>query len=210
MSIEDRLRDAARAVDEMWTSSETTQKRLARLEARLATEPNRDHTTDPTYVCVDAERLVEVSRRALSHSAEGHETLDVMAEVGQVWALTHAIGHQLALGEVPEISTYAATLANRSYTAISRLTPRMRDFRADQLSEVRDVRRALLGLQALLGEVGIALVSIACDTEDEHLYMQCIEAIDASDDMGDEIREMLRRFEVREQRSTHTAAQSTE
>lgn len=54
----------------------------------------------------------------------------------------------------------------------------------------------------LLGEVGIALVSVACGTDEEGLYWQCIEAIDAADESNDRVLGMLRKLtaqdEVRE------------
>lgn len=64
-----------------------------------------------------------------------------------------------------------------------------------------DARQALLGLQALLGEVGIALVGVACGTDDEGLYWQCIESIDAADESSDRVRALLRRMTVRERGS---------
>lgn len=47
MSIEDRLTDAARAVDEMWPDSDATQDRLAQLQARLADESSTEETPAP-------------------------------------------------------------------------------------------------------------------------------------------------------------------
>lgn len=78
--------------------------------------------------------------------------------------------------------------------------------RAAQLTEVTDARQALLGLQALLGEVGIALVGVACGTDDEGLYWQCIESIDAADESSDRVRAILRRMTVRERGSASGVA----
>ncbi|KIF67416.1 hypothetical protein HY68_00275, partial [Streptomyces sp. AcH 505] len=68
------------------------------------------------------------------------------------------------------------------------------EIRAAQLSGVADVRGALTALDGLFGEVGIALVAVACATDEEGLYWQCIEAIDAADETGDRLGGMLRRL----------------
>jgi hypothetical protein len=73
------------------------------------------------------------------------------------------------------------------------------DLRAAQLTELGDARLALLCLGGLLGEVGIALVGIACAADDEGTYWQCMEAIDAADESRDRVLEMLRRLADREQ-----------
>lgn len=70
--------------------------------------------------------------------------------------------------------------------------------RAAQLSEVADPRAALTGLGALLGEVGIALVGVACETDEQGLYWQCMEAIDAADESTDRVRGMLRLLDERD------------
>ncbi|WP_327233934.1 DUF6099 family protein [Streptomyces sp. NBC_01317] len=71
--------------------------------------------------------------------------------------------------------------------------------RARQLSSVPDARGALTGLAELLGEVGIALVAVACATDEEGLYWQCIEAIDAADEASDRVAGLLRRLVAQEQ-----------
>ncbi len=76
--------------------------------------------------------------------------------------------------------------------------PRIGRIRAGQLSGVADIRAALTGLGALLGEVGIALVAVACATDEEGLYWQCIDAIDAADESNDRVGEMLRLLVARD------------
>jgi hypothetical protein len=71
--------------------------------------------------------------------------------------------------------------------------------RARQLSSVPDARRALAGLGELLGEVGTALVAVACATDEEALYWQCVEAIDAADEANDRVAGLLRRLVAQEQ-----------
>ena len=63
---------------------------------------------------------------------------------------------------------------------------------------VRGIRPALAGLALLLGEAGIALVGVACDTGEDGLYWQCIEAMDAADESLDRVHGMLRRLAERE------------
>jgi hypothetical protein len=70
--------------------------------------------------------------------------------------------------------------------------------RARQLSSVPDAHSALAGLGELLGEVGIALVAVACATDEEGLYWQCIEAIDAADEANDRVAGLLRRLVAQE------------
>jgi hypothetical protein len=73
------------------------------------------------------------------------------------------------------------------------------DLRAAQLTELGDARESLLSLGGLLGEVGIALVGIACAADDQGTYWQCMEAIDAADESRDRVLEMLRRLAARDQ-----------
>jgi hypothetical protein len=75
----------------------------------------------------------------------------------------------------------------------------MADLRAAQLTELGDARESLLCLGGLLGEVGIALVGIACAADDQGTYWQCMEAIDAADESRDRVLEMLRRLAARDQ-----------
>lgn len=53
-------------------------------------------------------------------------------------------------------------------------------------------------LGGLLGDVGIALVGIACAADDEATYWSCVEAIDAADEARDRVRDMLRKLADRE------------
>lgn len=61
----------------------------------------------------------------------------------------------------------------------------------------------MTGLGALLGEVGMALVAVACDTDEESLYWQCIEAIDATDESLDRVHGMLRRLAEQDRERQH-------
>ncbi|MDN3292560.1 DUF6099 family protein [Streptomyces ficellus] len=147
---------------------------------------------------MDAERLIAAGRRAL---AESRVALDIVTEAWQAQALAQAIGNQLALTGPLELRGEARGLSEiggRGGPGPDHPALRPDGLRAARLSDVADVRRTLLGLGALLGEVGIALVGVACATDEEGLYWQCIEAIDAADESSDRVRVMLRRLTVRE------------
>ncbi|MEV7374911.1 DUF6099 family protein [Streptomyces sp. NPDC090301] len=138
---------------------------------------------------MEAERLVALGRHALAESGSAQ---DIVAEAWQAQALAQAIGNHLALCGPQELRGEARGLGEiGEYPAWGAGGPR-----AARLSEVAEPRGALTALGELLGEVGIALVGVACATDDEGLYWQCIEAIDAADESSDRVRGMLRRLAV--------------
>ena len=132
---------------------------------------------------MDAMRLIVTSRRALAGSGDVPET---MTEVWQAQALAQAIGSRLAVFGPPELRGEAlglTELAGRGCGVLDTPVLAIEDLRAAQLTELGDARLALLCLGGLLGEVGIALVGIAC----------------AADESRDRVLEMLRRLADREQ-----------
>ncbi|MFD7707132.1 DUF6099 family protein [Streptomyces sp. NPDC059785] len=148
---------------------------------------------------MDAMQLIVTSRRALAGSAEMPDTL---AEVWQAQALAQAIGSRLAVSGPPELRGEAlglTELAGRGCGVLDPPSLAVGDLRAAQLTDLGDARQTLLDLGCLLGEVGIALVGVACAADDEGRYWQCMEAIDAADESRDRVLEMLRRLAVREQ-----------
>ncbi|MFE2340969.1 DUF6099 family protein [Streptomyces sp. NPDC059431] len=131
---------------------------------------------------MDAVRLIAAGRHALAQSGAAW---DIVGEAWQAQALAQGIGSWLAVTGPPELRSEARGLGEaggRGCGVLDRATLRGEGYapdlppRAAQLTEVTDARQALLGLQALLGEVGIALVGVACGTDDESLYWQCIES----------------------------------
>lgn len=148
---------------------------------------------------MDAVRLIVASRRALAAS---EETPDVMAEAWQAQSLAQAIGSRLAVSGPPELRGEAlglTELAGRGCAVLEAPPVDVGGLRAAQLTELGDARQTLLSLGSLLGEVGIALVVVACAADGEGTYWQCMEAIDAADESRDRVREMLRRLAAREQ-----------
>ncbi|MCX4407374.1 DUF6099 family protein [Streptomyces sp. NPDC059837] len=148
---------------------------------------------------MDAVRLIGASRRALSGSGE---TVEVIAEAWQAQALAQAIGSRFAVSGPPELRGEAlglTELAGRGCGVLNAPPLDVADLRAAQLTELGDARESLLSLGGLLGEVGIALVGIACAADDQGTYWQCMEAIDAADESRDRVLEMLRRLAARDQ-----------
>ncbi|MFJ3641272.1 DUF6099 family protein [Streptomyces sp. NPDC090108] len=148
---------------------------------------------------MEAIRLIEASRRALTGGADAAET---MAEVWQAQALAQAIGSRLAVSGPPELRGEALGLTELAGRGCGVLDPPELDpgdLRAAQLTELTDARQTLLRLGGLLGEVGIALVGMASAASDETTYWQCMEAIDAADESRDRVLEMLRKLAAREE-----------
>ncbi|WP_406145319.1 DUF6099 family protein [Streptomyces sp. NBC_01012] len=141
---------------------------------------------------MEAERLIAAGRSALAGS---RGVSAVMAEAWQAQALARAVGGQLARSGPAELRTEARglseTCALGSAVLDHPLVP-AGGVRASRLTEVDHVPRALAALLLLLGEAGIALVGVACGTEEGGLYWQCIEAIDAVDESVDRVQGMLR------------------
>ncbi|MFC9173548.1 DUF6099 family protein [Streptomyces sp. NPDC057107] len=146
---------------------------------------------------MEAERLIQSGRRAL---AESRGALEVMAEAWQAQALARTVGSRLALFGPMELRGEARALGEIGVGCAPPDHPAVlsRGTRATQLSGIADVRAALTSLALLLGEAGIALVSVACDTGEDGLYWQCIEAMDAADESLDRVRGLLRRLGERE------------
>ncbi|WP_326720179.1 MULTISPECIES: DUF6099 family protein [unclassified Streptomyces] len=147
---------------------------------------------------MDAVRLIAASRRALAETGESPE---VMEEAWQAHSLAQAIGSRFAVSGPPELRGEAlglTELAGRGCGVLGAPVLDVGALRAAQLTELGDAREALLCLGGLLGEVGIALVGIACAADDHGTYWQCMEAIDAADESRDRVLEMLRRLAVRD------------
>lgn len=147
---------------------------------------------------MEAERLIEAGRRAL---AESTGAMGIMAEAWQAQALARAVGGRLVLSGPAELRSEARGLSEiggRGCAMPAHPAVPAGRARASRLTEVTDVQRALSALAVLLGETGMALVGVACDTGEEGHYWQCIEAIDAADESLDRVHGMLRRLAERE------------
>ncbi|MGA5521787.1 DUF6099 family protein [Streptomyces pseudogriseolus] len=147
---------------------------------------------------MDAVRLIVTSRRAL---AAGGGVPELMAEVWQAQALAQAIGSRLALVGPPQLRNEAIMLADLAGRGCGVLDPPPLGPdgpRAARLTELGETHASLMHLGGLLGDVGIALVGIACAADDEATYWSCVEAIDAADEARDRVRDMLRKLAEKE------------
>ncbi|MEU1625909.1 DUF6099 family protein [Streptomyces sp. NPDC020096] len=145
---------------------------------------------------MDAARLIAATRHAL---AQATEVAAVIAEAWQAQALAQAIGGFLAVRGDPASRDAARALClagDRARDAAQPPGARANAVRAAGLTGVRDPTAALRLLLAILAETGAALAAIACATEDERVYWQCIDALDATDDSKDRVRALLRRYEA--------------
>lgn len=145
---------------------------------------------------MEAMRLIKVGGAALAGCGTAQE---IVAEAWQTQALAQAVGGRLSLAGPPELRGEARALSEIGGRGVALGGPGLRDgaIRAAQLTEVADARGVLVALGGLLAEVGMALVGVACAADEEGLYWQCIEAIDAADEARDRVRVLLRRLAAR-------------
>mgnify|MGYP001188783035 CR=1 FL=1 len=150
---------------------------------------------------MEAECLIEATRDALAHSAGVPE---IVAEAWQAQALAEAVGSHLATWGPPELRAAASELSEAgSRGRGSHRRPPVQVVRAERMTAIKDPQHTLQALRGLLGESGVALVRVAATAEEDTLYWQCMEAIDAADVSGDQVTGLLRRLAERER---HTAA----
>jgi hypothetical protein len=145
---------------------------------------------------MDAVRLIRATRRALQ-SAGGEQ--DLIAEAWQTQALAEAVGSHLALHGSPELRAGGFSVCEAGSRACGSSGPpgsRVASVRAAILTAVREPAGTLRELRDLLSELGVALVSLACSVDDETVYVQCIEAVDAADDSRDRVCSLLREVEA--------------
>ncbi|MCQ4045876.1 DUF6099 family protein [Streptantibioticus rubrisoli] len=141
---------------------------------------------------MDATRLITATRQALAQAAD---VATAIAEAWQAQALAQAIGGCLAArGDAGLRDTARALFLAGGRTRDAAQPPGARSpvIRAARLTGVRDPTAALRQLLALLAETGAALATLACTTEDEREYWQCVDALDATDETRDRVRALLR------------------
>jgi Family of unknown function (DUF6099) len=148
---------------------------------------------------LDAVHLIKATRHAL---AECRTVQDIVAEVWQAQVLAEAVGSHLAASGPQLVRADALGLSEavgraRRAAGDGFALPRART-RASLLSGVQDPRLALSDLGRLLAETAEALVVVAVSADEETLYWQCIEAIEAADESGDRVSGILRRLELQE------------
>jgi hypothetical protein len=147
---------------------------------------------------MEAVRLIEETRAALVRCAALH---GVLVEAWQAQALTEAVGGHLTLSGPHAVRAEALGLRLAGARACRALHAPGRcagSIRAARLTTLHDPREALSALSVLLAEVGAALFGAAVTAQEEALYWQCVEAIDAADESGDRVVAVLRRLAVPE------------
>jgi Family of unknown function (DUF6099) len=140
---------------------------------------------------MDAVRLVRATRQGLR---EAWAVPDLIAEAWQAQALAEAVGSHLALHGPPELRTPGFRVCEAGGRACGMSGPpsaRAGPVRAALLTRVREPAVTLRELRELLTELGAALASVACTTEEESVYWQCIEAADAADESKDRVCALL-------------------
>ncbi|MDF3290049.1 DUF6099 family protein [Streptomyces silvisoli] len=146
---------------------------------------------------MDATRLIVANRQAL---AQATDVAAVIAEVWQAQALAQAVGACLAARGDPALRDAARALClagGRARDTAQSQGARSPVIRAARLTGVRDPAAVLRRLLALLAETGAAVATLACTTEDERVYWQCIDALDATDETKDRVRALLRQYGAR-------------
>ena len=141
---------------------------------------------------MEAVRLIEDTRQGLAHSTV---VADVVGEVWQVQALAEAVGSHLAMTGPPAVRAEAVLLGEAGMHGCVSMRHDGRageGVRAARLTRVDDLHDTLTRLATLLGESVAALVGVSVSAEEEGLYWQCIEAIDAADESADRVAGMLR------------------
>ncbi|MEE1926743.1 DUF6099 family protein [Streptomyces sp. TRM 70351] len=139
---------------------------------------------------MDAVRLISVGRSALARCGDGAQ---IVAEAWQAHALAQAVGGLLARTGPEGARAEAGALCEAG--AWPRALPGGgAGVRAARLTEVREPGRAVRELGLLLGAVGAVLAEVAAGTEEEALYWQCLEAIDATGECADRAAGLLHRL----------------
>ncbi|MCM2425649.1 DUF6099 family protein [Streptomyces sp. RKAG337] len=144
---------------------------------------------------MDAVRLILATRHALE---QAWQVEDLITEAWQAQALAEAVGGHLALHGTAELRAAGLSVCETGGgrvcgpTGLSGLPGvRPETVRASILTGVREPARALTELRDLLSELGAALVGLACSAEEEAVYWQCIDAMDAAEDSKDRVCALL-------------------
>lgn len=147
---------------------------------------------------MDAVRIIAASRRGLAQADTVH---DVVVEAWQAQALAEAVGSHLAIFGPYEVRSRARGLGDaggRFSGGLLCSATTNGGLRATQLTEIRDVKAALIGLCQLLREVCEALVGVVISAEEEGMYWTCVEAMDTADESRDHVAGILEKLEVRD------------
>ncbi|MDF9816167.1 DUF6099 family protein [Streptomyces sp. SPB162] len=143
---------------------------------------------------MDAVRLIQATRHALE---QAWQVQDLIAEAWQAQALAEAMGGHLAVHGPPELRVVGFSAGEAGGrvcgpVGLSALAgARSEPIRAAILTGVREPARALAEIRDLLSELGAVLAGVACSAEEEAVYWQCIDALDAAEESKDLVCSLL-------------------
>lgn len=147
---------------------------------------------------MDAVRLISATRHAL---AQAWRVQDLIAEAWQAQALAEAVGAHLAVHGPPELKEAGFSVGEaggRVCGPAGLSAPAgagAEAVRAVILTGVREPARALSEIGDLLVELGTVLAGVARSAEEEAVYWQCIDALDAAEESKDRICALLSALE---------------
>lgn len=151
---------------------------------------------------MDAERLIEVTARAL---ARAKDETRIMTESWQAQTLARAIGGRLTTHGPSGLREEALPLSAAGVGGHDGAPPGPHGMpdgvRAARLTTVADPSATLEALDRLLEEVAVALVAVASSAQEATAYWQCMEMVDATDELRDlvmDLRRILRRLTARD------------
>ncbi|MCZ4119273.1 DUF6099 family protein [Streptomyces sp. H39-S7] len=143
---------------------------------------------------MDAVRLILATRHALE---QAWRVEDLITEAWQAQALAEAVGGHLAVHGPPELRAAGLSGCEPGGPACGpgglSAPPgtRSEPVRAAILTGVREPARALTEIRDLLSELGTTLAGVACSAEEEAVYWQCIDALDAAEESKDRVCALL-------------------
>ncbi|MFE9249609.1 DUF6099 family protein [Streptomyces sp. NPDC007088] len=138
-------------------------------------------------------RLIELTARALSRAED--ETR-IMTESWQAQTLARAIGGRLTAHGPPglrgETLPWSEAAAGGDDGAPPGPPGVPEGVRAARLTTVTDPSAALEALERLLDQVAAALVAVASSAQEGTAYGQCMEMVDATDELRDRVLDLRR------------------
>jgi hypothetical protein len=199
MGLEDRLREAARAVEALWADSPATQDRLARLRQRLASDvPAGASSPGPAPADTFTATIPVLIRQCRRELARASAKDEVRSAVSMALSLGLVVGANLAVrgpvrlrGEALRLSEFCGRGREVFTNGFHFSVP---DFHSVGLTDGDDLPKILRDTAGLLGEAGIAVIGLACTADEEAMYWSLMETIDALDQARDRTVEMLRRL----------------
>ncbi|MEV0847218.1 DUF6099 family protein [Streptomyces sp. NPDC049954] len=142
---------------------------------------------------MDAVRLIEVTARAL---ARAKDETRIMTESWQAQTLARAIGGRLTAHGPPGPHGETLAFSEAGDGGHDGAPPGPQGVsegvRAARLTTVADPSAALEALERLLDQAAVALVAVASSAQEGTAYWQCMEMVDATDELRDQVLDLRR------------------